>query len=169
MSSVAPMGDRRDQPVAPTRRHVLKVAGGLLAGCAAPAIDAVPALATPADMRAALNRVIGSAPLNTGKVKLEIPPLVENGNTVPCSITVESSMTPTDYVRAIHVLTEKNPQPNVISVRLGPHAGRASISTRIRLSDTQTVLAIAEFSDGTFWSERVHVIITLGACLEDII
>jgi sulfur-oxidizing protein SoxY len=72
-------------------------------------------------------------------------------------------------VRAIHIFTERNPQPNVISVRLGPNAGRASISTRIRLSDTQTVLAIAELSDGTFWSERVHVIITLGACLEDII
>ena len=114
-------------------------------------------------------RVIGSAQLNTGKVKLEIPPLVENGNTVPCAITVESPMTPTDYVRAIHVFNEKNPQPNVISVRLGPRAGRASISTRMRLSDTQTVLAVAELSDGTFWSERVHVIITLGACLEDII
>ena len=92
---------------------------------------------------------------------------VENGNTVPCTVSVESPMTPGDYVKAIHVFNEKNPQPNVISVFLGPRAGRASFSTRIRLSDTQHVVAIAELSDGSFWSGSVDVIITLGACLED--
>ena len=86
---------------------------------------------------------------------------------MPCTVTVESPMTAEDYVKAIHVFTEKNPQPNVISVHLGPRAGRASISTRIRLADTQTVTAIAEMSDGSFWSDSVEVIITLGACLED--
>jgi sulfur-oxidizing protein SoxY len=76
-------------------------------------------------------------------------------------------MSAADYVKAIHVFNEKNPQPNVISVKLGPSAGRAAIATRIRLSDTQTVTAIAEMSDGSFWSESVEVVITLGACLED--
>ena len=128
-----------------------------------------PAAATPADMQAAIAKVIGDAKLNVGRVKLDIPPLVENGNTVPCAVTVDSPMTPTDHVKAIHVFNEKNPQPNVISATLGPRAGRASISTRIRLSDTQTVVAIAEMSDGSFWSDRVSVIITLGACLEDLI
>ena len=79
-----------------------------------------------------------------GKVKLDMPPLVENGNTVPLTVAVESPMTATDHVKAIHVFTEKNPQPNVISVHLGPRAGRASVATRIRLADTQTVVAIAE-------------------------
>ena len=120
-------------------------------------------------MQAAIARVIGDAKLNAGRVKIEIPPLVENGNTVPCAVAVDSPMTPTDYVKAIHVFNEKNPQPNVISAKLGPRAGRASISTRIRLSDTQTVVAIAEMSDGSFWSDSVSVIITLGACLEDLI
>jgi sulfur-oxidizing protein SoxY len=128
-----------------------------------------PAAATPAEMQAALAKVIGDARLNFGKVKLEIPPLVENGNTVPCAVTVDSPMTPVDHVKTIHIFTEKNPQPNVISVRLGPRAGRARISTRMRLRDTQNVLAIAEMSDGSFWSDRVNVIITLGACLEDLI
>ena len=76
-------------------------------------------------------------------------------------------MTPDNYVKAIHVFNEKNPQPNAISVHLGPRAGRASIATRIRLTDTQNVTAIAELSDGSFWSHSVEVIITLGACLED--
>jgi sulfur-oxidizing protein SoxY len=102
-----------------------------------------------------------------GKVKLDVPPLSENGNTVSCAVEVDSPMTPKDYVKAIHIFTEKNPQPYVVSVHLGPRAGRAGFATRIRLSDTQTITAIAELSDGTFWSDSADVIITLGACLED--
>jgi sulfur-oxidizing protein SoxY len=152
-----------------SRRDVLKIAGALAAGCAAPSIAVSPAAATPDEMRAAVAGIIGDARLNVGKVKLDIPPLVENGNTVPCTVTVESPMTAADHVKAIHVFAEKNPQPYVISAVLGPRAGRGSISTRIRLRDTQTVLAVAELSDGTFWSDRVNVIVTIGACLEDVI
>jgi len=90
-------------------------------------------------------------------------------STVPCAVAVDSPMTPKDYVKAIHVFNERNPQPNVISAKLGPRAGRASISTRIRLTDTQTVVAIAEMADGSFWSDSVSVVITLGACLENLI
>jgi sulfur-oxidizing protein SoxY len=150
-----------------TRRDVLQLAGAATAGAALSSVALAPAAATPADMREAVAKVVGSAKVNVGKVKLEIPPLSENGNTVPCAVTVESPMTPADHVKAIHVFNERNPQPNVISVELGPRAGRASISTRIRLSDTQTVLAIAEMSDGSFWSDRADVVVTLGACLED--
>jgi sulfur-oxidizing protein SoxY len=150
-----------------TRRDVLRIAGALAVGGAVPAITVRPATATPAEMQAAIARVIGEAKLNVGRVKLDIPPLVENGNTVPCAVTVDSPMTAADHVKAIHVFNEKNPQPNAIGCVLGPRAGRAAISTRIRLADTQTVVAIAEMSDGTFWSDSVHVIVTLGACLED--
>jgi sulfur-oxidizing protein SoxY len=150
-----------------TRRDALR--GALAVGAALPILSVHRAAATPADMRAAITNVIGAAKLNVGKVKIEIPPLVENGNTVPCTVSVESPMTPKDHVKAIHVFNEKNPQPNVISARLGPHAGRASIATRIRLTDTQTVVAIAEMADGSFWSDTVSVIITLGACLENLI
>ena len=149
-----------------TRRDTLRGAAAL-AAAAMPILLVRRAAATPADMRAAIANVIGDAKLNVGRVKVEIPPLVENGNTVPCTITVESPMTSKDYVKAIHVFNEKNPQPNVISARFGPRAGRASIAIRIRLTDTQTVLALAEMSDGSFWSDSVSVIITLGACLEN--
>jgi len=150
-----------------TRRDALR--GALAVGAALPILWVHRAAATPADMRAAITNVIGEMKLNVGKVKIEIPPLVENGNTVPCTVSVESPMTPNDHVKAIHVFNEKNPQPNVISARLGPRAGRASIATRIRLTDTQTVVAIAEMADGSFWSDSVSVIITLGACLENLI
>jgi sulfur-oxidizing protein SoxY len=150
-----------------TRREALKGAAALAVGPALAAVAVRPAASAPADMQAAIAKVIGDARLNAGRVKIEIPPLVENGNTVPCAVSVESPMTPADHVKAIHVFNEKNPQANVISARLGPRAGRAAISTRIRLSDTQTVVAIAELSDGSFWTDSVSVIITLGACLED--
>ena len=105
-------------------------------------------------MEAAIRKVVGDAPIKPGKVKLDLPPLVENGNTVAMSVAVDSPMTAADHVKAIHVFTEKNPQPNVISVKLGPRAGRAEIATRIRLADTQTVIAICEMSDGSFWSDQ---------------
>jgi sulfur-oxidizing protein SoxY len=125
-----------------------------------------PAAATPDTMRAAIRNVIGEAPVRKGKVKLDIPPLVESGNTVSLSVSVESPMTADDHVKAIHLFNEKNPLPNVVGIRLGPRAGRATLATRIRLADSQTVTAIAELSDGSFWSDSVSVIVTLPACVE---
>ncbi|MBO0766521.1 MAG: SoxY-related AACIE arm protein [Hyphomicrobiaceae bacterium] len=152
-----------------TRREVLKITGALaLGGTAAPAAVS-PAAATPAEMQAAVASVVGDVKVTQGRVKLDIPPLVENGNTVPCTVTVESPMTAADHVRAIHVFAERNPQPYVISATLGPRTGRASISVRMRLRDSQTVLAIAQMSDGSFWSDRINVIVTTGACLEDVL
>jgi sulfur-oxidizing protein SoxY len=74
-------------------------------------------------------------------------------------------MTAADHVRAIHVFTQRNPLPDVVSVHLGPRAGRAGISTRVRLADTQSVTAIAQMSDGSFWSDSAEVVVTLSACL----
>ena len=148
-----------------SRREILQAAAAL-AGCGV-LLSIRPAAATPEMMQDAVRAVIGEAPVKKGKVKLDLPPLVENGNSVPCTVSVESPMTAADYVKAIHIFNEKNPQPNVISVRLNPRAGRASFSTRIRLADSQTVTAIAELSDGSFWSDDIDVIVTLAACVEE--
>jgi sulfur-oxidizing protein SoxY len=118
-------------------------------------------------LEAAIRKVVGGAQVQKGRVKLDLPPLIDNGNAVPVSVSVETPMTPSDHVRAIHIFTEKNPQPNVIGVRLGPRAGRAHISTRARIADTGIVTAIAQMSDGSFWSDSVSVVVTLSACLED--
>ena len=150
-----------------TRRRFL-VETAALAGAAGPALrlDSDPAGATPASMQAAIRNVAGEAKLNKGRVKIDVPALIENGNAVPLTVSCESPMTQEDHVKALHVFTEKNPQPNVIGVRLGPRAGRASVSTRIRLADTQKIVAVAQMSDGSFWSDEVEVIVTLAACLE---
>lgn len=123
--------------------------------------------ASPDNLQAAIKKIVGAAPLRKGRVTLAIPPMVENGNAVSLEVSVESPMTETDYAKAIHVLNEKNPLPNVLSVQLGPRAGKATVATRIRLATTQQVMAIAEMSDGTFWSDAVDIFVALAACQED--
>jgi sulfur-oxidizing protein SoxY len=164
MTTAMTLHDRRPGS---TRRDVL-IDAARIAGAAGLLLTVGPgtAHATPASMLTAMKKVMGEAALRKGKVKLELPPLIENGNSVTMLVSVESPMTAEDYVKAIHVFNEKNPQPNVISVHIGPRAGRAAMSARIRLADSQKVIAVAEMSDGSFWSDETEVIVTLAACLE---
>ncbi|HTQ75681.1 MAG TPA: SoxY-related AACIE arm protein [Burkholderiales bacterium] len=151
-----------------TRREFLVLAAALAAPTAARAqVDPNLAANRKAAFQAALKRIAGDAPVRKGRVKLVLPPLIDNGNSVPLTVSVESPMTEADHVKAIHVLTEKNPLPDVVSVALGPRAGRATLTTRVRLADTQTVTAIAQTSDGAFWSDTAEVVVTLSACLEE--
>ena len=149
------MSDRR------TRREVLAGGAGL-----ALLVTLRPAQADQAASDAAIRTFAGKAEIKPGRVKLDIPPLVENGNAVSLTVTAESPMSEADHVRRIAVFNTKNPQPNVIVAHLGPRAGRAAVSTRIRLGDSQRLTAIAEMSDGSFWSASADVIVTLAACLE---
>ena len=135
---------------------------------AAPALLLLPrgARASPQAMEEAVRGFTGGAEVRPGRVAMDISPLVENGNTVPLSVIVESPMTEEDHVRAIAVFNERNPQPHVITVRLGPRSGRAILGTHIRLATSQTLLAVAQLSDGGFWSDRAQVVVTLAACVE---
>ena len=151
-----------------TRRRFLGLAGSAAAIGMVPVVSLRPAAATPETMAAAIRNVVGAATVQTGKVKLEVPPLVENGNTVPMTVSVTNPMTAEDYVKSIHVFNEKNPQPNVIGVHLGPRAGKAALSTRIKLADAQKIVAVAQLNDGSFWSDDADVIVTIAACVEDL-
>ncbi|WP_439552572.1 SoxY-related AACIE arm protein [Falsiroseomonas sp.] len=144
--------------IVPTRRLLL----------AAPALLLMPrqAGATQAAMEEAVRGFTGGAAITRGRVALDISPLVENGNTVPLSVIVDSPMTQADHVRAIAIFNERNPQPHVITAQLGPRAGRAILSTHIRLATSQTLLAVAALSDGSFWSDSAQVVVTLAACIE---
>jgi sulfur-oxidizing protein SoxY len=123
--------------------------------------------ATPAAVQEAIRVLTGGASMGKGKVKLDVPALIENGNSVVLSVSVDSPMTPAEHVKAIHVFAPQNPLPNVVSVYLGPRAGRARFTTRVRVADSQTLLAIAQLSDGSFWSDGVEVVVTLPACAEE--
>jgi sulfur-oxidizing protein SoxY len=149
------------------RQFLTLVCGALTAGEAAAQLDPNIQVLRRAALASAIRKVTGGQPIRTGKVKLQIPPLIDNGNTVPLTVTVDSPMTQADHVKAIHVFTEKNPQPYVVSAYLGPRSGRASLATRARIADTGKVIAIAQLSDGSYWQDSVSVVVTLSACLED--
>ncbi|WP_448042140.1 SoxY-related AACIE arm protein [Bradyrhizobium liaoningense] len=150
-----------------TRRQFLSLAGGVTVAGTIPIVTLRPLEATPAMLNAAIRNVLGEAQIRSGRVKLDIPPLVENGNTVPMTVSVASPMTADDHVKSIHVFNEKNPQPNIGNFYLSPSSGRAQVSTRIRLADTQKVVAIARLSDDTFWQVAADVVVTLAACTEE--
>ncbi|QWE19911.1 SoxY-related AACIE arm protein [Polynucleobacter sp. AP-Kolm-20A-A1] len=124
------------------------------------------AFAKKEDASEAIQKITGNAPIKDGRVKLVIPPLVENGNLVVLKVSVDSPMTADDYVKAIHVIAEGNPLPNIFTAYLTPRSGTANITTRVRLADSQTVWAIAQMSDGSFWSGSAETLVTLSACTE---
>jgi sulfur-oxidizing protein SoxY len=97
-----------------------------------------------------------------------VPPLIENGNSVVLSVSVESPMTEAAHVKAIHLFAPENPLPGMMSVYLGPRAGRARVTTRVRVADSQTLVAVAQLSDGSFWSDSREVVVTLAACTEEV-
>jgi sulfur-oxidizing protein SoxY len=145
----------------PQRREVLA-----LAAAVAGAAFARPAGAQSDDLAAAIAAFAGGAAVRPGRVKLEIAKLVDNGNVVPVSVSVDSPMTAAEHVTAIAIFNEKNPQRDVARFKLGPRSGKASVSTRIRLATSQQLVAVAALSDGTFWSDTADVIVVLAACIE---
>lgn len=155
-----------------SRRRFLALTSGLASAAALPtgAVAQNQAVRGSAeDTRAAIRRITGVAEVRVGRVKVDLPPLVDNGNTVPLAVSVDSPMTIDDHVKAIHVFSERNPEPVMTSFHLGPRSGRALVGTRVRLADTQNVIAIAQMSDGSFWSGSVNVVVTISSCLEDIL
>jgi sulfur-oxidizing protein SoxY len=126
-----------------------------------------PAQATPDSAAEAIRAILGDAPLRAGKVMLEVPPIAENGNSVPLMVSVDSPMTTAEHVRSLHIFAEQNPLPNVANFYLGPRAGKAQVSTRIRLFTSQKIVAVAALSDGSFWSGSAEIVITLAACIEE--
>lgn len=144
-----------------SRRHLLHCATTLLAWQVLPH-----ARAAPEGLRAAINALTGGAPVQAGRLELTIASLVDNGNAVPVRVHVHSPMTAAEHVRRIALFTEANPQPDVAVFELGPHNGVATVATRMRLATSQRVLALAQFSDGSWWQTQAEVIVTLAACIE---
>jgi sulfur-oxidizing protein SoxY len=151
----------RRSAIALSRRQLL--AAGLGSGLV---VAWRPARALSDELAGAVRGFTGGAATREGKVNFDIAPLVENGNTVPITVSVESPMTATDHVQAIAVFNEKNPQRDIVGFKLSPQSGRASVSTRIRLATTQQLIAVAKLSDGSYWTHTVDVVVTLAACIE---
>lgn len=144
------------------RRRLLSASAGLIGY-----VIVRPALSAPVTLDAAIAEFSRGAKVTSGKVKFEIAELIDNGNAVPITVSVDSPMTEANHVLAIAVFNEKNPQREVIKTKLTPFAGRAQLSTRIRLATSQKLTAIAEMNDGSFFSHTVEVVVTLAACIEE--
>ena len=144
-----------------TRRATIgRAALAALAACLAPRL----AIADADAVAKELKKLFGEKLFLDGRIKLDIPEIAENGFVVPVTVDVESAMTQTDFVKAVHIFAEGNPLPGVVSYRFSPACGKASASTRMRLAQTQTVLCIAEMSDGTLYSAKAQVKVTVGGC-----
>ena len=149
------------------RRRLLAAGTGLgITVLLRPVAWAQTAVGTPDSLAAAISEFAGGKAVLPGKVVFDISPIVDNGNSVPVTVTVSSPMTPANHVNAIAIFNERNPQRDVVKFKLGPRAGRANVSTRIRLATSQRLVAVAELNDGTYWSHSVEVVVALAACIE---
>ena len=143
------------------RRDIIGAAVGLVG-----AVWVRTAAANADELAAAIAKFAGGVPVTEGRVEFDIAPLVENGNTVPVTVRVQSPMSEADHVKAIAIFNQSNPQRDVANFYLGPRAGRATVSTRIRLATSQQLVAVAKMSDGSCWTKTVDVLVTLAACVE---
>lgn len=114
-----------------------------------------------------IQSIAKGARLSTGRLKLELPVIADNGNAVPLTVTVDSPMSAEDYVKVIHLVSDRNPMRHMAAFHFGPESGRAQIATRVRLAGSQTVTALAEMSDGSFWMDRARIQVTLSACIDE--
>jgi len=123
-----------------------------------------PVPATPEQVAALIAELVGDAPLHDTRVKLDLPVMVENGNSVGMTVSVDA---PAGEVRSIDVFAEGNPLPHVLRIDFGPHAGGPRFATRIRLATSQTVIAVAKLADGSCWRDSVDLLVTLAACIDN--
>ncbi|MEY4013853.1 MAG: hypothetical protein RLZZ290_717 [Pseudomonadota bacterium] len=119
--------------------------------------------------KALIQSLTKGAPLRELGVTLEVPPLVENGNLVEVTVQAESPMTAAQHVKAMHLVSGTNPSAQVLSVQLTPDNGAARIRTRMRMADSQQVIALVQDADNTWRIARRQSLVTLSACLEGLI
>lgn len=123
------------------------------------------AFAAQEDVDRARRELFGDRPVQEGRVTVKLPPIAENGFSVALDVSVDSPMTSDDYVKQVAILSPRNPLPVIGQFYFTPHSGRAAVSTRIRMSGTQAIQAVAEMSDGSLWTGSMETVVTLAACV----
>ena len=142
------------------RREMLALSAGM---AGAVAFGAPQALAKN-DSEDVIKKFTGGKTPTQGKIKLDLPEIAENGNTVPMTVTVESPMTAQSHVTDVLVLASENPRSGVATFHFTPASGVAEANTRIRLASTQDVIAVAKMNDGSFFMASKQVKVTIGGC-----
>jgi sulfur-oxidizing protein SoxY len=148
----------------PGRRDALRTLGAGAFVVAGGSLFSGAAAASSSKAEEALKKLTGGKTAKTGRVHLKLPPIAENGNTVPLTVTVDSPMTEKDYVKAVHIVADGNPRPDVATFHFSPMSGKPQVGTRIRMAKTQNIIAVAEMSDGTLYRASKNVKVTIGGC-----
>jgi sulfur-oxidizing protein SoxY len=149
------------------RRDFLKFAGlGVLSGTSLALLSNAVLADTsgPKAVNASIGKIAGNKKVVPGKITLDLPQIAENGNTVPVGFSVESPMTQGNYVKSVYLFSDKNPGHKVATFHFSPASGKASASTRMRMIKTQNVIAVAEMSDGSIYTGKKEVKVTIGGC-----
>jgi sulfur-oxidizing protein SoxY len=146
--------------VEPSRRHLLGLIGSSVAVTLLPA----PGMTATGEAAVEIAKIVGDRKPIDGKINLELPTIAENGLVVPLTFEVESPMTDTDYVKNVYFIAEGNPNPLVATFHFTPLCPKAAGSIRIRLAQTQFVVAIAEMSSGALFKTAKEVKVTIGGC-----
>ena len=149
-------------PIAGLTRRSTLTAGALAAF--ASLLGSRLAFADEKAVMAEIKKLYGDKPLGEGKIKLDVPEIAENGLVVPVNVEVESPMTEADYVKAVHIYADGNPQPGIVSYSFTPTCGKASAATRMRLAQTQNIVCVAEMSNGALHMAKANVKVTIGGC-----
>jgi len=149
-------------PIAGLTRRSTLTAGALAAF--ASLLGSRLAFADEKAVMAEIKNLYGDKPLGEGKIKLDVPEIAENGLVVPVNVEVESPMTEADYVKAVHIYADGNPQPGIVSYSFTPACGKASAATRMRLAQTQNIVCVAEMSNGALHMAKANVKVTIGGC-----
>jgi sulfur-oxidizing protein SoxY len=144
------------------RRQVFKLGAGALA-VASFGVGIAPAYAANDAQDLIAKFTAGKKPVE-GKVRLDLPEIAENGNTVPMTVSVESPMTEQSHVTDVLIVADGNPRAGVATFHFSPASGVAEANTRVRLAATQNITAIAKMNDGSFFSGTKQVKVTIGGC-----
>jgi sulfur-oxidizing protein SoxY len=144
------------------RRQAMTIGAGALAAVTIGA-SISPAHAAN-DFQDLINKFTGGKKAAEGKVRLDLPEIAENGNTVPMTVTVDSPMTEQSYVSEVLIVADGNPRGGVATFRFSPASGAAEANTRIRLASTQNITAVAKMNDGSFFTATKQVKVTIGGC-----
>lgn len=138
----------------PSRRALLRSAAVL--ALAAPAAWADAGDDPWPDIRAALfaERPIADG---AGILSLEAPKRAHDAALVPITVTAAIPQAPDRYIRAVHLIIDKNPAPVAGVFHFTVESGSASFATRVRVNEYTNLRAIAELNDGRLFMATTFV------------
>lgn len=87
----------------------------------------------------------------------------DDASTVPVMINGLIDQSPTEYIKTMYLIVDRNPIPTAGIFRFTPDSGRVKMETRLRFEQYSFVRAIAELNDGRLYMSQRWVM-AAGGC-----